>query len=92
MVEEILKNEFLSCIAVLISQICFLFFRTLNTINISKNNMIGSIITEAATSLCRLLSLSLGVNSVINGGIYVMITYIIGAMIGTYWGIKKKIL
>lgn len=52
--------------------------------------MIGSIVTEAATSFCRLLSLALGVNSVINGGILVMITYIIGAMIGTYWGIKQK--
>jgi len=88
--EVILKNEFLACLVVLISQICFLFFRTLNTINVSKKNMIGSIVTEAATSFCRLLSLALGVNSVINGGILVMITYIIGAMIGTYWGIKQK--
>jgi type IV secretory pathway VirB6-like protein len=88
--ETILKNEFLACIIVLISQICFLFFRTLNTIHVSKKNMTGSILTEAGTSFCRLLSLLLGVNSVINGGILVMITYIIGALIGTYWGIKQK--
>jgi len=90
MMEVILKNELFACIVVLVSQICFLFFRTLNTINVSKNNITGSILTEAATSFCRLLSLALGVNSVINGGIFVMITYIIGAMIGTYWGIKQK--
>lgn len=88
--EVILKNELFACIVVLVSQVCFLFFRTLNTINVSKNNITGSILTEAATSFCRLLSLALGVNSVINGGIFVMITYIIGAMIGTYWGIKQR--
>ena len=88
--EAILKNEFLACVVVLLSQICFLFFRTLNTINVSKKNTIGSIATEAATSFFRLISLALGVNSVINGGIIVMATYIIGAMIGTYWGIKQK--
>ena len=82
--------ELKACLATAVLQILFLYFRTLNTQHVSQGRITKAMITEAATSLCRLLSIALGVNSIINGGWAVALTYVAGAVLGTYLAMKNK--
>lgn len=83
-------GEALACTATAGLQVLFLYFRTLNTISVSRGRTLAAMATEAATSLCRLLSIALGVNSIMNGGWAVAATYVAGAVLGTYLAMKRK--
>lgn len=91
MIKDFLSHPFFSSLLVLITQILFLYFRTINVIFASKGNKKGAVLSELATSTCRLLSISIGVNSVLTGDFITALFYLLGAVLGTYWGMITKI-
>jgi len=88
--QEILNNSYYSAIIILISQIIFLYFRTLNVIYTAERRMLPAILTGNAIGFTWLISMTIGANSILNGDILPIITFILGGTVGTYLGIKKE--
>lgn len=87
---KFIDDPIISSIAILISQICFVYLRTLNVIYTSQKKMIKSIVTGNGLSLSWLFSVVLGTHSIINGEVLPIIAFLIGGTIGTYLGIKNE--
>lgn len=88
--KEIIANPYLSSFVVLISQIIFIYLRTINVIYTSERRMIPAIISGNGIGLAWLVSISIGGNSIMNGEFLPILAYLIGGTLGTYWGIKKE--
>lgn len=88
--KDIIQNEYYSSILILISQIAFIYLRTLNVIYTSERKMAPSIITGSGIAICWLISISIGTNSILEGKIFPILAFILGGTIGTYLGIKQK--
>jgi uncharacterized protein YebE (UPF0316 family) len=87
---KIINDPLISSIAIFISQIIFVYLRTLNVIYTAKKKMIPSIITGNGLSLAWLVSIAIGTHSIMNGEIFPIIAFLIGGTIGTYLGIKNE--
>lgn len=87
---EILSNTYLSALVVLISQLIFIYLRTINVIYTAERKLIPAIISGNGIGLAWLVSMSVGANSIMNGEIIPIIAFLIGGTLGTYWGIKKE--
>lgn len=88
---EIISNPIYSSILILISQVVFIYLRTLNVIYTSEKRLIPAIITGNGVALAWLVSISIGTTSIMNGNLSPILMFIIGGTIGTYLGIKKEI-
>lgn len=88
--KEIIANPYLSSFVVLISQIVFIYLRTINVIYTSERRMIPAIISGNGIGLAWLVSISIGGNSIMHGEFLPILAYLIGGTLGTYWGIKKE--
>lgn len=88
--QEILNNPYYSALTILISQIVFLYFRTLNVIYTAERRMVPAILTGNGIGLTWLISMSIGANSILHGEPLPIIAFLIGGTLGTYWGIKKE--
>lgn len=88
--EEVLSNEYYSSLVVLVSQIIFIYLRTLNVIYTSERKMLAAIITGNGIGLSWLVSMSIGANSVMQGQYLPIIAFLLGGTLGTYLGIKKE--
>jgi len=89
MFKEFLSNPWYAAIVVFVTQIIFLYLRTLNVIYTSERKMMGAILTGNGVSVSWLISMSIGLNSMFTGAWQPIIAFLIGGTIGTYWGIKK---
>ncbi len=87
---EILSNPYYSAIVVLISQLVFIYLRTINVIYTAERKIKPAIISGLGIGLSWLVSMSIGADSVLKGEILPIISFLIGGSIGTYWGIKKE--
>lgn len=88
---EILANPYLSALIVLISQIIFIYLRTINVIYTAERRMVPAIISGNGIGLAWLVSMSIGGNSIMHGEILPIVSFLIGGSLGTYWGIKKEV-
>jgi len=88
--EEILNNQYYSAIVVLASQIVFIYLRTINVIYTAEKNLIPAIVSGAGIGVAWLVSMAIGIESVMKGEILPIISFIIGGALGTYWGIKLE--
>lgn len=88
--KELLTNPYIASVIIFISQILFLFFRTLNVIYTSKLLIIPSVLTGAMVGFCWLISVTIGVNALMHGLALPIIAHFIGGALGTYWGIIKE--
>lgn len=91
MLKELLVNPWYAAIIAFVTQIGFLYFRTLNVFYTIERNMFGAIWTNAMLSISWLLSMSIGINSVIIGDWQPITAFLLGGTVGTIWGLKKKI-
>lgn len=91
MFKELLINPWYAAALAFITQILFLYFRTLNVFYTIERNMFGAIWTNNMLSISWLLSMSIGINSMIIGDWQPITAFLLGGSIGTYWGLKKKI-
>ena len=89
-IKEILDNPYWASIIVFISQLVFIYFRTLNVIYTAERKIWPAILTGNAVGLSILLSFSIGTKSVLNGQPIPIILFLLGGSIGTYWGIKQN--
>jgi uncharacterized protein YebE (UPF0316 family) len=81
-------NPWLASGVILITQISFIFFRTINVIHTAEKNWIKSVLSGFGVSVCWLMSVSLGVTSMLNGQWQPIVAFIISGAIGTFIGIK----
>jgi hypothetical protein len=88
--KEILANPYLSAFVVLISQIIFIYLRTINVIYTAERKMVPAIISGNGIGLAWLVSISIGGNSIMHGEFLPILAFLIGGTLGTYWGIKKE--
>lgn len=91
MFKDLLVNPWYAAILAFVTQIAFLYFRTLNVFYTIQRNMFGAIWTNNMLSISWLLSMSIGINSMIIGDWQPITAFLLGGSIGTYWGLKKKI-
>ncbi len=89
--KDFIQNEYYSSILILISQIAFIYLRTLNVIYTAERRMVPAVLTGSGIAVCWLLSISIGTNSIMEGKVLPIISFILGGTIGTYLGIKQKI-
>jgi len=74
---------------VFIIQFLFIFFRTKNVITTVEKKMIPTLITGNLIGICWLISVTIGVTSMINGSILPIIAYFVGGSIGTIIALNK---
>lgn len=88
--QEILNNPYLSALVVLMSQIVFIYLRTVNVIYTAERRMMAAILSGNGIGLSWLVSMSIGANSILEGQVLPIISFLIGGTLGTYRGIKKE--
>ena len=91
--KEILNNPYLSALVVLVSQIIFIYLRTINVIYTAERRLLPAILSGNGIGLAWMVSISIGANSIMNGEFLPILSFLIGGSLGTYWGItnnKKK--
>jgi uncharacterized protein YebE (UPF0316 family) len=88
--QELLTNPWYAAILVFFTQILMLYFRTINIFYTTKINMFGAIWSSNANAVMWLMSMTIGMNSMINGQWQPIVMYLLGGSLGTYWGIKKE--
>ena len=64
--ETIINNPWYAGVVVLITQIIFIYFRTLNVVYVAEKNILASIITGNAIGITWLISIAIGANSILN--------------------------
>ena len=69
----------------------FIYLRTINVIYTAELKVKPAIISGAGIGLAWLVSMAIGANSILEGEILPIIAYLIGAALGTYWGITREI-
>ena len=84
----ILADSVLAGFVIFISQLIFIGLRTINVMYTSDRNIKASIITGFGISMAWLISISLGINSVLTGDWFPILMFVIGGGIGTYIGFK----
>ena len=91
MIDEILDNTFYSTIIIFLSQIGFIYLRTLNVIYTAELRMLPTIVTGNIISLVWLVSTYASLNSVMNGDWIPLIAFLLGGTLGTFLAIRNKI-
>ena len=87
---EILQNEYYSTLIILISQIIFIYLRTLNVIYTADKRMLAAILTGNGIGISWLISMSISINSVMEGQLLPILAFLVGGTLGTYFAIKKE--
>ena len=90
MIEYILENPWWSALIVLITQIFFVFFRTLNVVYNSEKRLWPTIITGNIIGICWLVTISFGITAVINLQWQPILAHILGGTIGVIYGFKAE--
>jgi hypothetical protein len=69
-------------ITVLISQVLFVIFRTLNIQHTMTGTILKNVISNLALSSTWLMSISLGIKSIVEGNGWLTLTYLVSGCIG----------
>lgn len=88
--EQLISNPWWAGLIVLLTQIVFLYFRTLNVMYVADRKVLASIITGNAIGIAWLISIAIGANAIMNLQWQPILGHIIGGTIGTLWGFKTK--
>jgi len=88
MFELVEANPWLAAGIILISQIAFIYFRTINMIHTSDKEVFKAILSGWGVGVTWLISISFGVSSMINLQWQPITAFLLAGAIGTYIGIK----
>jgi len=91
LIKEILNNPYWSAIVVFISQIVFIYLRTLNVIYTSEKKIWAAVWTGNGVGISILVSFALGTKAILGGELIPIFMFLLGGSLGTYWGIKQTI-
>ena len=89
--EEILNSTLSSSIAMFITQMVYIYLKTLNVIYTSERNVVPAMITNVGVNLAVLFSFAIGTRAMITGDIITILSFLLGGTIGTCIGIKQSI-
>ena len=76
---------------VLVTQIIFLYLRTLNIRYIDKVNLWGAIVTGNGIAVTWMVGISIGSDAMMHGNVFPIIMHLVGGSIGTYFGMRKEL-
>ena len=88
--EELTNNPWLAAGVVFITQVIFLFFRTLNVMYTAEKRILASILTGSMIGIAWLVSIAIGANAIMELQWQPIVGHLIGGALGTYWGFIKK--
>jgi len=91
MIKELLSNPWYASIAIFATQIFMLFFRTINIIYTTERKIFGAVWSNAGVASTWLLSMTIGMSSMLAGTWQPIVAFLIGGAIGTYLGLKLEI-
>lgn len=86
----LVTNPWISALIVLISQIIIFYLRTINIIQTVQGKMWLAILSSSGVNLLGLISMAVGVTSLMNGEWQSIVTLLIGGSVGTYFGMKYE--
>ena len=87
---EYFQNPWIASVAIFITQIAFLYFRTLNLRYVAEGNTIMAILSGNGVGIAWLISTTMGVSAISMLDWQPIAAFLIGGSIGTYYGLKKK--
>ena len=87
--KQILANPWYASVVIFVTQVLMLYLRTINIIYTTKDNIFGAIWSNNGVSITWLLSMTIGLNSMLSGQWQPIIAFLLGGSIGTYWAIKR---
>jgi hypothetical protein len=90
LLEKIFDNYYLASVLILLSQVSFIYVRTLNVIYTSEKKILPAILTGNLLGILTLFTFSVTLKSITDGNILAVFMFLIGGTIGTYYGIKSK--
>jgi len=90
-IRELILNPWHASIIVFFTQILMLYLRTINIIYTTNHNIFGAIWSNNGVAITWLLSMTIGMNSMLSGHIQPIIGFLLGGSIGTYWGLRMEI-
>lgn len=76
---------------VLVTQIVFVWLRTLNIKQIENNNLLGAIITGNGIGLMWMVGIAIGANAMMEGNWFPILMHLVGGSIGTYLGMRRTL-
>lgn len=76
---------------VFVTQIIFLYLRTINVQATAGGRMWLSIWTGNGIAITWLIGISIGANAMLHGEIFPILAHLLGGSIGTYLAFKQKI-
>lgn len=88
--KDILANVWISALVILLFQIIFVYLRTINVIYTAERKIFAAIVSGAISGLFWLLSMTIGVASILEGKWLPILAHLIGGGLGTYWGITAQ--
>lgn len=88
--DNIIENPWLGAIVVLITQIIFIYCRTLNVIYVSEKKVLLSILTGNLIGIAWLVSIAVGANAIMTLQWQPILAHLTGGTLGTYWGFKTR--
>jgi hypothetical protein len=88
--KEILQNPWYAAGLVFFTQVLMLYFRTINIFYTTHTDVFGAIWSNNANAIMWLMSMTIGMNSMINGQWQPILMYLVGGSLGTYWGILQE--
>lgn len=83
-------SPYLLGLIIFITQLIFIFSRTMNVIYTAEHNNAGTFYTGIAVHLSWLLSIAIGVKAVMFLDFFVIFCSLSGGLSGAYWGIQLK--
>jgi len=76
-------------VLVFITQLIFIWLRTLNLKHVQHNQIILAILSGNGIALAWMISVTIGVSSLLTGELLPIIAHLAGGTIGTYLGMRK---
>ena len=88
--DELIKSPWWSSLIILVTQIIFLYARTLNVMFTSEKKMIPALITGNIIGIAWLISIAIGANAILTMQWQPICAHIIGGSVGVIIGFKHK--
>jgi len=89
--KEILTNPYYASVIVFLSQLAFIYLKTLNVIYTVEKKVWKSIFSGIGIRVLTLTSFSIGIDSFKGGEVLPVLSFLLGGAVGTAWGVKQNI-
>lgn len=91
MIKDLLSNPSYASLVIFITQIMMLFLRTINIIYTTERKIFGAMLTNSGVAITWLLSMTIGMNSMVTGNWMPIVAFLVGGALGTYMAMKLEI-